>query len=169
MARREPEGEQMKIRRSHSGAALAPLVVVGALAIGALVVGCGSDDEGSSTTALSQSEFVAEATPICVRGNKQIDVGVHRYLSGKPSPKDVEQFVDKAVVPVTQREIDGFGQLTPPPSKADTYQALLDELRSVLSDVKENPQLLGSESAGNPFAKAQQLAKQVGLSACAKS
>ena len=153
----------MKIARSHYGTSLAAL-----LASGALATGCGGATS-SSATALSQSEFLAKATPICISGNKQIDVAVQRYLTGRPSSKDVEQFVDKAVVPVTQREIDSFEQLTPPSSRADTYQALLDELRSALNDVKDNPQLLGSESAGNPFAKAQRLARQVGLSACAES
>jgi hypothetical protein len=154
------------MKRTIYGGSLAALV-----ASGALVAGCGgsSDSSNNSTTnPLSQSEFVAKASAICQTGGKQIEQAAGKYLGGgRPTPADFEQFVDKAVVPDTQQQIDQFRQLTPPASEADTYAALVDGLQSVTDKLKANPQLLAQ--SGDPFAATKAPAKQLGLDACAKS
>jgi uncharacterized protein (DUF1778 family) len=151
----------MRIRRRHYAAAL------GALAVsGALVAGCGSSGDSSTTTAQSQSEFAAQAAAVCKPAGQQIEAAAHKYLGsgGRPSAQDLEQFVTAAVVPDTQKVIDGFRGLTPPSSQAQTYSALIDELQSTNDQLKANPQLLAQQ--GDPFAKSNQLAKQAGLDAC---
>jgi hypothetical protein len=154
------KGMQMNIRRGTYGVALASAVVAGAL-----VAGCGGGDD-SSTTTLSQSEFVAKATAICRPVNQDIEAAAHKYLgAGRPTPQDFEQFTSTAVVPDTQQIIDGLKGLTPPAAQSGTYSALLGELQSVNDQLKANPQLLAQQ--GDPFAKSNQLAKQVGLDACA--
>jgi hypothetical protein len=162
MARRKPKGVLMKIGRNHYGVSLAAV-----LATGALVAGCGSSDDDSTTAALSQSEFVAKATAICNPANQQIEDAAHKLLGsgGRPTPQAFEQFATTAVIPQTQNVIDGFKQLTPPSDRAQAYDALLSELQSANDQVKGNPQALAQQ--GNPFEKANQLARQAGLNACA--
>ncbi|MDX6616915.1 MAG: hypothetical protein QOD60_2006 [Solirubrobacterales bacterium] len=138
------------------------------LTSGALVAGCGGSSDNSTTNPLSQSEFVAKASAICETGGKQIEQAAAKYLGGgRPTPQDFEQFVDKAVVPDTQQQIDQFRQLTPPASETDTYATLVDGLQSVTDKLKANPQLLAQ--SGDPFAGTKSPAKQLGLDACAKS
>lgn len=150
----------MKIGRSHYGVSLAAL-----LATGALVAGCGGSDDSSTTTALSQSEFVAKATAVCEPAAKDIESGAHAHLgAGRPTAQDFEQFVTAVVVPDTQQVIDGLKDLTPPSTQADTYSALLAELQSTNNRLKADPQVLTQQ--GDPFAKSNQLAKQAGLDAC---
>src|SRR6266480_6777187 len=147
---------QMKIGRRTYGAALASVA-----AAGALIAGCGSGDD-SSTTTLSQSEFVAKATAICRPVNQDIEAAAHKYLgAGRPTPQDFDQFAATAVVPDTQQVIDGLKGLTPPDGQSGTYSALLGELQSVNDQLKANPQLLAQH--GDPFAKSNQLARQAGL------
>jgi hypothetical protein len=150
----------MKIGRTHYGVSLA-----GLLATGALVAGCGGSDDSSTTTALSQSEFVAKATAVCEPADKQIEAAAHKYLgAGRPTAHDFEKFVTAAVVPDTQQVIDGLEGLTPPSSQAQAYDALIAELQSVNDRLKANPRALAQQ--GDPFAKSNQLAKQAGLGAC---
>lgn len=151
----------MSIRRGHYGASLATLLVTGAL-----LAGCGGSEGGSTTTALSQSEFATRAATICKPINSQIEGAAKRYLgAGRPTAQDVDRFVTAAVVPDTQEGIDALNALTPPSSQAQTYAAMLGELQSVNDQLKANPQLLIAH--GDPFAKANQLAMRAGLDACA--
>ena len=151
----------MKIGRKTSGAVLAS-----ALAVGALVGGCGGGDDSSTTTALSQAAFVAKATAACKPVDQDIEAAAHKYLgSGRPTSQDFEQFATTAVVPDTQQVIDGFKGLTPPSSQASTYAALINELQAANDQVKANPQLLAQQ--GNPYEQANELARKSGLDACA--
>ena len=151
----------MKIGRKRYGMGL----VAALLATGAVAAGCGGDDDNATTT-LSQSEFVAKATAICQPVNQDIEAAAQKYLgSGRPTAQDFQQFATAAVVPDTQHVIDQFKELTPPSSEADSYSALIDELQKTNDQVKANPQLLAQQ--GNPYAKANELAGQAGLDACA--
>ena len=139
--------------------------VTAVIGVGALLAGCGGSDDNSTTTALSQSEFVAQATAICKPVNQDIEAAAQKYLGGgRPTSEDFEQFATAAVVPDTQKVIDGFKGLTPPSGQASAYAALIDELQAVNDQVKANPQLIAQ---GNPYDHANQLAKQAGLDACA--
>jgi hypothetical protein len=150
-------------RRRHYGGSLAAI-----LGSGALMIGCGGSSNNSTTNPLSQSAFVAKASAICQTGGKQIEAAAAKYLGGgKPTPQAFEQFVDKAVVPDTQQQIDQFRKLTPPASQAQTYATLVDGLQSVTDKLKANPQLLAQP--GDPFAGTKAPAKELGLDACAKS
>jgi hypothetical protein len=151
----------MKIGRNHYGAALAAV-----LATGAVVAGCGSSDDDSTTNALSQSEFVAKATAICQPANEQIEDAAQKIIgSGPPTPQSFERFATAAVIPETQGVIDKFRELTPPSSQSQAYASLLTELQSVNDELKADPSRLAQQ--GNPFEKANQLARQAGLNACA--
>lgn len=136
------------------------------LTTGALLAGCATSSADPAKTALSQTELAAKAAAICGPAGKQIEAAAHRFLGdGEPSASDFEQFVTAAVVPETQRVIDGLEGLTPPSSDARTYGALLGQLQSVNDRLKANPMLLTRD--GDPFAKSNRLAKQLGLDACA--
>jgi hypothetical protein len=152
----------MRIGRRHYGVAVTAL-----LATGALAAGCGGSDDSSTTTALSQSEFVAKATAICKPANEQIEAAARKDLGsgGRPTPQDFEQFATSAVIPQTQAVIEKFKSLTPPSDQAQAYDALIEELQSVNDQLKTNPVRLMAQ--GNPFAKSNQLATQAGLDVCA--
>ncbi len=141
--------------------------VTALLATGALAAGCGGSDDSSTTTALSQSEFVAGATAICKPANEQIEAAADKILGSgsRPTPQEFEQFVTSAVIPQTQAVIDEFKGLTPPSDQAQIYDALIEELQSTNDQLKADPERPLAQ--GNPFAKSNQLATQAGLDVCA--
>lgn len=152
----------MRIGGNSQAASLAAL-----LAACALMAGCGGSDDHSTTATLSQSEFVAKATAICKPANQRIEAAANKYLGsgGPPTPQEFEQFASASVIPETQNVIDALKGLTPPSDRAQAHDALLAELQSVNDRLKANPQALTQQ--GDPFAKANQLAKQAGLDVCA--
>jgi hypothetical protein len=151
----------MRIGRSHWGVSL---VVV--LATGGLVAGCGGSSDSSTTTALSQAEFVAKATAICKPANARIEAAAHNYVSGggPPTRQQFVRFATASIIPETQKVIDQFKDLTAPADKAQVYDALVAELQSVNDQLKADPSAL---QKGDRFEKANQLARQAGLDVCA--
>ena len=151
----------MRTKRRHVGSSLAVL-----LAICALIAGCGGGGGQSTATTLSHAELVAKAAAICGQANSEIEAAAREYLgSGRPTPKDLERFAAEAVVPNTEAVVTRLESLTPPSSIAATYSELVDEMRSTGARLKANPGLLAQ--SGDPFAKANRLAKRAGLDACA--
>jgi hypothetical protein len=138
------------------------VVALGALIVATGAAGCGGDNKGTHKKPLSQSQFVAKATAICVPANKRIDVAAKKYLGGgKPTATDFDQFVHRALVPITRQQVSQFRQLNPPTNEAATYKSLVDKLQSITDRLDANPQLLSKP--GDPFAGLKAMAKQIGL------
>jgi hypothetical protein len=78
----------------------------------------------------------------------------------------VNRFSSETLIPVVQTEIDGLRDLNPPSEDKDQVTALLDEAQATLDKVKEDPAALILVKP-DPFAKANQLAKDYGLTECA--
>ena len=144
------------------------VVALGALIVATGAAGCGGDDKGADKKPLSQSQFVAKATAICVPANKRIDVAAKKYLGGgKPTATDFDQFVHQALVPITRQQVSQFRRLNPPANEAVTYKSMIDKLQSITDRLNANPQLLSKP--GDPFAGPKAAAKQIGLDGCNES
>ena len=161
-----------------------------ALATGLVAAGCGDDDDDTATTSsaatttagatgatgatgepLSKEEFIVQADAVCKAGDKKIDAAANETFSGgQPSQAEQEQFVTEDVVPNIQEQIDGLRALTPPEGDEDEVSAILDSAQDAIDQIESDPSALTEgANADDPFAEANQLAKEYGLQVCGQS
>jgi TRAP-type uncharacterized transport system substrate-binding protein len=160
---------------------VAPLAALVCAAFALGVVGCGGDDDSSTTTIaagvsgatgvtgapLTKEEFIKQADAICKTGNDTVDQAAEQVFGGQqPTPEQVEQVANDTVIPAIQQEHDDIAALTPPAGDEDEVQAILDALSSALDAVKADPQVLVASDNAGPFAEANQLAQDYGLKVC---
>ncbi len=149
-------------------ARIVPLVALAAVGA-ALASGCGGGGSSSSTTAaLTKDEFIAKADAICKQGNQDVNAEAKKTFSQgqQPSQQQVTQFVNDALIPSIQSQVDGIRALTPPAGDEDTINAMLDDVESALDQAKQDPASV--VSGGGTFAKANQEAQAYGLRECGK-
>ena len=159
---------------------LIPFAILAAL--GAIAVaGCGGDDEttadvttgasgasGVTGAALTEDEFLEQGNAICAAGSKELDAQAQEVFGGQqPSPAELEQFVGDILVPSIQGQIDGVRALVPPDDIADDVTAFLDEAESALGEIEDEPSLAAASNAESPFAEANRMAEDLGLTECA--
>ena len=158
------------MRGSRTGA----LALVAILTVGLVAAGCGSSSSSTSTAAaLTKAEFLKKGNAICNKGNQQINKVAHQTFSKKkypngPPPKSVQtKFVTDTVIPSVQSQIDGIKALGAPAGGEAQVKAIVDAAQSALDKAKADPTvLLQNNSKNDPFAKADQLTKAYGLTAC---
>ncbi|MSO42294.1 MAG: hypothetical protein EXQ70_10450 [Solirubrobacterales bacterium] len=157
------------------------LLAVCALAIGAVVAGCGSDDDSSDETssdALTKSQFVSQADAICATGNKKLDQAASE-LGNNPSKGQIEAFASDDAVPTIQAEVDQIGALAAPEGDEDQVDAILTAAQDAVDEIDSDPGSLGG--GADTFAEANvqpqgaivdglqerpRLANEYGLTAC---
>jgi hypothetical protein len=149
---------------------IALLVALAALAL--IVAGCGSggSDSTESTSSLTKAEFVKQGNAICAKGSKEINEGFEEFVEEnglsktKAPPKAVqEEAVETVLIPKISKELESIRALGPPDEEAE---AVLDAAEEALEKGEEDPiQFLKEESTG-PFAKANKLAREYGLTKC---
>lgn len=148
--------------------------IVGALAAGLIAAGCGSDDNddkqsfgtsvgSASTASLSKADFVSQANSICKTANQELDQA-GQALGQNPTPEELESFVADNVTPTIQTELDAIRALGAPTGDEQTVDAILTAADAALQQVAADPSLL--TSGGDPFAEANQLADDYGLTVC---
>jgi tellurite resistance protein len=148
---------------------VALLAALAALAL--IVAGCGGgSDSTESTSSLSKAEFVKQGNAICAKGNEEIEEGFEKFgkehgfsKEKEPSKAELEEAVETVLVPKISKEIESIRALGPPDEEAE---AVLDAAEEALEKGEEDPaQFLKEENAG-PFAKANKLSREYGLTKC---
>ena len=140
-----------------------------ALVIALAVAGCGSSDDDSSsddssTAEISKTDFVTQANAICKSSNDAINSAAGKVLSNQPSQAETEDFITTTVIPQVETQLSGIRELGVPEGDEDQVNALLDEADSAVEAVKEDP---AAAASGDPFAEANKLATEYGLTECA--
>jgi hypothetical protein len=150
------------------------------LVAGLVLAGCGGGGSSSSTTgasgtsgaqgaALPKSEFVAKGNAICAKGNQEINAEAKKIFTSSQAPSQAtqEKFVTDTVIPAIQQQIDGIDALPAPSGDEDQVQAIVDAAQSALDKAKQDPSLLTDQAqGGDPFAQANKLADDYGLTKC---
>ena len=145
-----------------------------ALAAASIAVGCGGDDDNgsgatstttSTTAALSKQEFLKRGNQICSQGQKHIS-DAEQKLGNNPSQAEIDKFTTKTAIPTLQYEIAGIQNLTPPSGDEEQVDAIVSEAQQGLDELKADPSLITAGGQENPFAEANKLANQYGLTAC---
>jgi hypothetical protein len=152
-----------------------------ALAAGSIAAGCGGGDDTTvsgpsgatgAQGALTKDAFLAKGNAICKKGNQALNQAGQEFFNSlglskgqKPSSEQIQQFATDTVVPKVQAQIDGIEALPAPSGDESQVQAIVDTAQQDLDKIKQDPSLL--EGNNDPFADANQLAKQYGLNECA--
>jgi hypothetical protein len=146
------------------------LFAVFALAL--LAAGCGSSGGSTSTASITKAEFIKQADAICAKGNKQIQTEIQAYskkvgLSGNTQPTNaqVTEIANTILVPSVQSQHDDIGALGAPSGQESQVNAILAAVQDGIDQAKKDPTTL-LKSNDTTFAKANQLAKDYGLTVC---
>jgi hypothetical protein len=148
---------------------IALLAALAALAL--IVAGCGSSSDSTETTSsLTKAEFVKKGNAICAKGNEEVEEGFeefgkeHGFSEKKePSKAELEEAVETVLVPKISNEVESIRALGPPDEEAE---AVLDAAEEALEKGEEEPAVFLKEGSASPFAKANKLSREYGLTKC---
>ena len=128
-----------------------------------MMVACGEDEE-----TLTTEEFLEQGNAICEAGAAEVDAAVDAAAAEEFPEGEVPEapvsFVDVAA-PIFQEQLDDLEALDPPEDLQGDADEMLEAAQSALDSVTDDPDSIFGEE--NPFAEADNLAIEVGLTACA--
>ena len=142
-------------------------LVAASMAVALVAAGCGSSNNGNSTStaAITKAVFLAKSNVICTRGNKAATAAATKEFGNRhPTQAQFASFAATTYVPNIQSQIDQIRALGAPPGDQATVTKILDTAQADLNKVKSDPALLGGNSA---FADFKTLARPYGLTSCA--
>jgi hypothetical protein len=151
---------------------IALLAALAALAL--IVAGCGGgSDSTESTSSLTKAEFVKKGNTLCAKGSKEIEEGFEKFgkehgfsKEKEPSKAELEEAVETVLIPKIRKEIESIRALGTPAEEGAEAEAVLDAAEEALEKGEEDPNLMLKEESAGPFAKANELAREFGLSKC---
>jgi hypothetical protein len=142
-------------------------MLAGVVAIAVIVAGCGS----SSDNSLTKAEYVKQGDAICKKGNTEIETDVKAYakqhnisLKSKPTEAQLAELSENVVIPGVRNQLEGLRDLSPPSGDEGAANELLDALGEGLEKGEEDPAVF--VSSGDPLAKANKMAKELGFKEC---
>jgi hypothetical protein len=141
------------------------LAVAVALAVGGIAAGCASSDDNSDTTttaAISNADFVAQANQICKQGNAEVEQAGKQL--GNVNEAQLEDFVTNTVVPNIQKQVDGVEALGAPAGKEAQLNGLISAAQADLDQLKADPSKIQDDHL---FDDSNQKATALGLTECA--
>jgi hypothetical protein len=116
------------------------------LLLALFVLGCGDDEEVSSTTTtsepLTRAEFVRQADQICLSGDSQIEAAGDDLLASgeKPSPADVRRIALRIVVPGLEAEVRAIRALGAPPGDEAEVGRILSATERGIAQIEADPE-----------------------------
>jgi hypothetical protein len=149
---------------------IALLVAVAAIAM--IVAGCGgSSDSSESTSSLTKAQFVKQGNAICAKGNKEIQEGFEEFekevgsQNKQPTKAQLTEAIETIVLPAVRQQVEGVKALGAPSGEEAEVEAITDSAEEAVEKGEEDPAALTTEKA-DPFAKANKLAREYGLTTC---
>jgi hypothetical protein len=149
-----------------------------AMALASLVIGCGSGDSTTSTTAnateatsassapLTKQEFLKRADATCVKNLEEKDAALQKAFSeqqGTPSKKELEALAVEVVIPAYENLVEELGQLNPPSGDAAAIEGIVADFETELKQVEKSP---GMMIQSEPFKETDEAARNYGLETC---
>ncbi|HEX3239431.1 MAG TPA: hypothetical protein VHR18_04770 [Solirubrobacterales bacterium] len=146
-------------------------IAIGAVALAALVAGCGGGDSSDSSSAtLTKPEFIKQADAICVKGNEAIEDEVEAFAEDNnvdtedPTKEQQEEVIADVVAPGTRTQVEEISELGAPSGDEETIEAMVEAVESASTELEDDPGLLLEEK--NPLEAGSKLAREYGLTEC---
>ena len=149
---------------------LIPLLLA-VLAIALVAAGCGSSKKSgeSGSSKITKAEFLRKGNAICAQGNKELDAQGKKLFAGqksKPTKAQIAEFAKKYAIPSVEKQVNGIRALGAPAGDEDKVKAILDAADEGVAKLKQDPAALAASEGSDPFAKANKLARDYGLTVC---
>jgi hypothetical protein len=144
-------------------------LMIGALfaALALLAAGCGDDDsDDASGPPLTQEELITQGDEICAEGDAELEAAFTEEFgdSQQPPPEDEQaDFISTTVADNFEQQHERLAELNPPEEDAEQYQALLDALDDLVTQVRDDPEAF-IEATEQP--EASRLAQEYGFNNC---
>jgi len=150
---------------------VALLAALAALAL--IVAGCGGgSDSTESTSSLTKAEFVKKGNAICAKGNEEIEEGFEKFVkenninqNKQPTKAQRTELSEEVFLPLVRKQVEGVRDLGLPSEGEAEADKVLKAAEKALEEGEEDPSALATESGG-PFAEANKLAREFGLTKC---
>ncbi len=142
-----------------------------AVAIIAIVAGCGSSSD-ASTSSVTKAEFIAQADAICKKGNDEIEADFEAFAkkngleeNEEPSNAQGVEISETILVPNIENQSEELRDLGAPSGDEAEISAMLDSLDQGIEEAEEDPEALFTAKS-DPFGPANKKAREYGLKVC---
>lgn len=132
---------------------------------GLLIVGCGGDDDSGEET-ISKQEWIDRAGQICTEGDAEINAQADEFFGeqGEPAGGELSEFVTVVIIPGTEDQINQIDDLPAPEGDEEEIDEIVVTARAGIEEIKEDPELLGSEESS--LAEATTMIQDYGVEEC---
>lgn len=147
-------------------------LLAGALAIALVAAGCGGGSDNTTTASISKAEFEKKGNAICEKGEARIGQEGAKYakehnVKQQPTTAQFTAMVETIVIPDIQRQLDELRALGAPAGLEKQVEETFAAVEEGLEEIKKEPtKAFGSEGQIPAFARANKMAKGLGLNAC---
>ena len=157
--------------------------LAGALAIVALVAGCGggsdsgdssaadtSSPEKSTGPALTKAEFIKQGDEICKKTAEELNEGIASYTSengldeSEPSEEQQEELVSEVILPAFRAEGEELGALGPPTGDEEDVEEIVTGIEDAVTDAEGD--LSSAITGDSPLEDANAKAREFGFEVC---
>lgn len=140
------------------------------MTVALVATGCGDDgDDGS----LTKAEFVKKANAICTAGNEEIEKGVESFAKenspggGRLTDAQLAEGAEEFVIPSVRKQVDKIAALGTPSEDGEQAEEIVEAAEEALEEVEDEPALAVPQTGDpNPFAEANRMAREYGLTVC---
>lgn len=139
-------------------------------AIAASLLGCGGGSESGTadTPPLTKTQYVRQANEVCQAGlhkkDQQVKAAAERQgQEVLADPEAAQSLIEEAVIPTYGETISQLKQLNPPANDKGTVAKMIGDYDAALQETKSDPVAAFQK---NPFAKANEVAADYGLTSC---
>jgi hypothetical protein len=140
--------------------------MIGVVACGALLLGCGGGDDGPTIT---KAEFTKKATKVCTKTQKQmqkeIDLALKEKVKAKNASVAITAVVQGSIVPGFEKEINAIEDLGTPEGEDAQVEAVLVSMQEVVDDATTDPEAFLA-TAEESYEKSEKAAQDYGIPAC---
>lgn len=146
------------------------------VATAALVAGCGSSSDTSSTesessSSITKAEFVKQANSICENSEEEGEAEVEAFLeeeevnqNEEPSEEVQESLVEEVVTPNISAQLEEIRALGfPEGSDGEEAESIIESAEEDLEEIEEEPSALFNSGT---FAQTNKEAREYGLTVC---
>jgi hypothetical protein len=119
---------------------------------------------------LSKKEYKAEINDICATGNEDLGEVLEEVFAEGGEDEELtpeqQQAAADAALPIFRQMLDDIEDLDGPKSLERKVDKLVDGYRDVADEIEDDPAVVFSADAEDPFAKPDKQAKKLGLKKC---
>lgn len=143
------------------------ILIVASVAVGLLVAGCGSGDDGAQQ--IDKATFVKQANEICERTSGKAAANFRAFLAkgtvkSFSNSQATKVLIEKTLVPSLETELKEIRALGIPTESKKEAQAFLAAAQKMVEKARANP--IAFDSSYNPYEAVEVAGTRFGVSKC---